>query len=123
MLPVYDDFIVPEKATYNDILKQNSISCLTAFIDIERLGKLYMPNVTYRQDMGLWLQYLKKVKYVIGINEPLAIYRIRNNSHSRNKKKLLLPQWYFYRTVANLSVFKSIYYMIIWGINGLLKYR
>ena len=31
---VYSDFIVPEKVTYTDILKTNSISCLTAFIHL-----------------------------------------------------------------------------------------
>ncbi len=120
---VYMDFIVPKKVNYNDILKTNSISCLTAFIDIEKLGKALMPEVMYRQDMGLWLTYLKKIEYAIGIQKPLAIYRIRAKSHSRNKRKLLQPQWYFYRKVEQISFLKSIYYMIAWSINGLKKYR
>ena len=95
----YRDFIVPDKVTYMDILKTNSISCLTAFIDVEKLGKEFMPEVMYRQDMGLWLKYLKKIEFATGIKETLAIYRIRTDSHSRNKKKLLRPQWYFYRKV------------------------
>ncbi|MCD8519031.1 MAG: glycosyltransferase family 2 protein [Flavobacterium sp.] len=36
---VYSDFIVPHKVTYTDILKSNSISCLTAFLNIKKLGK------------------------------------------------------------------------------------
>lgn len=119
----YKDFIVPEKVSYFDILKTNSISCLTAFIDIEKLGKELMPEVIYRQDMGLWLKYLKKINYAIGIKEPLAIYRIRNASHSRNKKKLLKPQWYFYRNVEGLSFVASIYFMVIWAYRGIRKYR
>ena len=118
----YKDFIVPKKVTYMDILKTNSISCLTAFIDIEKLGKEYMPEVLYRQDMGLWLKYLKKINYAKGIKETLAIYRIRDNSHSRNKKKLLKPQWYFYRHVENLSLVTSVYLMIVWGYRGFKKY-
>ena len=35
----HSDFIVPSKVTYTDILKSNSISCLTAFIDISSLAK------------------------------------------------------------------------------------
>jgi glycosyltransferase involved in cell wall biosynthesis len=119
----YKDFIVPEKVTYFDILKTNSISCLTAFIDIEKLGKEFMPEVLYRQDMGLWLKYLKKINYAVGIKETLAVYRIRNNSHSRNKKKLLKPQWYFYRKVEKLSLLTSIYLMLIWSYYGFKKYR
>ena len=119
----YADFIVPNKVNYTDILKTNSISCLTAFIDIKKLGKEFMPDVLFRQDMGLWLKYLKKIDFAYGIQQPLAIYRIRNNSHSRNKKKLLAPQWYFYRKVENLSFFASVYYMTIWAYRGFIKYR
>jgi len=123
MEKIYKDLIVPLKVSKQDILKRNTISCLTAFVDVEKLGKLKMPLVRYRQDMGLWIQYLEKVKFNIGIQKPLAIYRIREDSHSRNKKKLLFHQWFFYRNVANLSIIISFYYMIVWGINGVLKYR
>lgn len=120
---VYSDFIVPQKVTYTDILKTNSISCLTAFIDIEKLGKKRMPDIFKRQDMGLWLQYLKEIPYAYGIQQPLAIYRIRENSLSRNKSKLLKYQWKFYREVEHLSILKSAYYMINWMYKGFFKYR
>jgi len=120
--PIYKDFIVPAKVTYSDILKTNSISCLTAFIDIGKLGKLSMPKILYRQDMGLWLQYLKLIDFAKGDKECLAIYRIRKNSHSRNKFNLIKHQWFFYRNIENLSVLKSIYYFISWMIYGFNKY-
>lgn len=120
---IYSDFIVPEKATYHDILKTNSISCLTAFIDIEVLGKKFMPEVFKRQDMGLWLKYLKEIPFAYGIKEPKAIYRIRKNSLSRKKSDLLKYQWQFYRNVENLNVLQSCYYMAHWMYRGFLKYR
>ncbi|MGG7034890.1 MAG: glycosyltransferase family 2 protein [Flavobacterium sp.] len=120
---VYSDFIVPEKVTYTDILKTNSISCLTAFLDIERLGKKKMPNILKRQDMGLWLQYLKEIPFALGIKEPRAIYRIRQNSLSRNKKNLVKYQWQFYREVEKLNFFQTVYYMSHWMYNGFMKYR
>ncbi|HUH51703.1 MAG TPA: glycosyltransferase family 2 protein [Flavobacterium sp.] len=120
---VYTDFIVPQKVTYTDILKSNSISCLTAFIDIETLGKKFMPEVYKRQDMGLWLKYLKEIPYAYGIQEPMAVYRIRENSLSRNKSNLIKYQWQFYRKVEELSVIESAYYMTHWAIRGFLKYR
>jgi teichuronic acid biosynthesis glycosyltransferase TuaG len=119
----FKDFIVPNQVSYTDILKTNSISCLTAFIDIEVLGKLKMPEVRKRQDMGLWLKYLKKIPFAYGIKEPKAIYRIRENSLSRKKKDLIKHQWYFYRKVENLSFIDSLYYMIHWAIHGVKKYR
>lgn len=120
---VYSDFIVPYKVSYTDILKTNSISCLTAFLDIEILGKKYMPEIHKRQDMGLWLQYLKVIPYAYGIREPQAIYRIRENSLSRKKRNLLTYQWQFYRKVEKLSFLSSTYFMIQWAIRGFLKYR
>ncbi|WP_348800200.1 glycosyltransferase family 2 protein [Flavobacterium adhaerens] len=120
---VYSDFIVPEKVTYTDILKTNSISCLTAFIDIETLGKKTMPEIRKRQDMGLWLKYLKEIPFAYGIQEPKAIYRIRKGSLSRNKKNLLKYQWQFYREVEGLSVFQSVYYMTHWMYRGFMKYN
>lgn len=118
----FKDFIVPQKVTYMDILKTNSISCLTAFIDVEKLGKYFMPDIRYRQDMGLWLKYLHQIKYAVGIKKTLAIYRIRKESLSRNKKKLVIHQWYFYRKIENLSFVTSIYLMLLWAYNGIKKY-
>lgn len=121
--PLLKDFVVPEKVTYHNILKTNSISCLTAFINIEALGKKYMPLVRKRQDMGLWLKYLKDIDYALGIKTPMAIYRIRKNSLSRNKWKLITSQWYFYRQVEKLNRYQSLYYFINWMIYGFFKYR
>lgn len=116
------ELIVPEHANYSDILKTNTISCLTAFIDISRLGKEFMPEIKYRQDMGLWLKYLKKINRVEGIPQTLAIYRIRKQSLSSNKANLLKHQWTYYRVVENLSVIKSSYYFTIWMYYGSKKY-
>lgn len=121
--PLYPDFIVPEKVTYTDILKSNSISCLTAFIDIQKLGKKFMPQIRKRQDMGLWLKYLKETDFALGIKKPLAIYRIRKNSLSRNKWALLKYQWDFYRKVEKLTFTRSVYYMTNWFYRGLKKYK
>ena len=120
---VYSDFIVPHKVSYTDILKSNSISCLTAFVDIKKLGKKYMPLIRKRQDMGLWLNYLKVIPFAHGIQETQAIYRIRENSLSRKKTDLIKYQWQFYREVEKLNVFQSAYYMLHWMYRGFMKYR
>ena len=120
---VYSDFIVPNKVSYSDILKSNSISCLTAFVDIKKLGKKYMPLIRKRQDMGLWLNYLKVIPFAHGIQKTQAIYRIRENSLSRKKSDLIKYQWQFYREVEKLNVFESSYYMLHWMYRGFMKYR
>ena len=120
---VYSDFIVPHKVSYTDILKSNSISCLTAFLDIKKLDKKYMPLIRKRQDMGLWLNYLKVIPFAHGIQETQAIYRIRENSLSRKKSDLIKYQWQFYRNVEKLNIFQSVYYMLHWMYRGFMKYR
>lgn len=120
--PLIADFIVPEKVNYKQLLKACPIPCLTAFIDIRRIGKFYMPIMSKRQDWGLWLSILKEVDYAYGIQEPMAIYRMRKDSISRSKRKLIPYVWKIYRDVEGLSVLKSSYYFMHWALNGFKKY-
>ena len=120
--PLISDFIVPKKVSYNEVLKTCPISCLTAFIDIRRIGKYYMPELKKRQDWALWLALLKKIDYAYGIEQPLAIYRMRKNSVSRSKLKLIPYVWKVYREVENLSILKSFYLLTHWSLNGFKKY-
>lgn len=118
-----DTFTVPDKVNYKGLLKTCSISCLTAFINIEKLGKKFMPNISKRQDYALWLAYLKEVDYAYGIQEPLAKYRIRKKSVSSNKFKLIKYQFNIYRNNQNLNWAKSVYFTLNWAIHGLIKYK
>ena len=76
---------VPSKVAYSDLLKSCSIGCLTAIYDTEYFGKVYMPLIRKRQDLGLWLKLLKKTKYAYGLNETLGLYKVRSDSISANK--------------------------------------
>ena len=120
--PLISDYIVPERINYNDVLKSCPISCLTAFIDVRRIGKFYMPNIDKRQDWGLWLAILKQVDYAYGIQEPLAIYRMRKDSLSRNKLKLIPYVWEVYREVEGITILRSSYLLFHWAFNGFKKY-
>jgi len=120
--PLISDFIVPKKVSYNDVLRSCPISCLTAFIDIRRIGKHYMPELKKRQDWCLWLSLLKKIDYAHGIEQPLAVYRMRKNSVSRSKLKLIPYVWKVYRDVEKLSVIRSLYLLNLWSLNGFKKY-
>lgn len=120
--PLISDYIVPDKIDYNDVLKSCPISCLTAFIDIRRIGKFYMPIIDKRQDWGLWLAILKQVDYAYGIKKPLAVYRMRKNSLSRSKLKLIPYVWEVYREVEGINVLRSCYLLVHWALNGFKKY-
>jgi hypothetical protein len=116
-------FTTKENITYNSMLKTCSVGCLTAIYDTKKLGKVFMPNILKRQDYGTWLQILKEIKSTKGILEPLATYRILENSVSSNKIKASLYQWKIYREVEKLNLFQSGWYFIQYVYYGFKKYK
>lgn len=112
---------VPKRQTYSDLLKNNTVGCLTAMYDREKLGKVYMPLIRKRQDLGLWLRLLKATPYAYGMPDVLAQYRIRRNSISSNKSNAAKYTWRLYRNVEGLSLIKASYYFAHYALNGVLK--
>jgi hypothetical protein len=118
-------FIVPEKVTYTDLLKTCSITCLTGLYDTSKYGKVYLNEAfkSLRDDHIYWLDILKKTGVAYGNPEIIGSYRILGNSVSRNKKKVIIPQFKVYYQGEKLGLWKSLYYLTHWAINGYLKYR
>ena len=116
-------FETKKTVDYYDLLKTNSIGCLTAIYNSEVLGKIFMPVISKRQDLGLWLRILKLLNQAHGITEPLASYRILDGSVSSNKIDSALYQWKIYRDVEKLGFFRSVYYFIHYTYYGWKKYR
>lgn len=119
----FSDFIVPEKVDFYSLLKSNSVSCLTAMYNCESLGKCYMPNFKKRQDLALWLDILNKTPFCFGIQESLAIYRLRKQSVSSNKIKAAYHTFKVYNSQKKINLLQKIYYFCIYAINGIKKYN
>lgn len=111
----------PEKVCYAELLKMCSIGCLTAMYDTNIFGKVYMPDIRKRQDLGLWLALLKRTTYAYGVSVSLAQYRVRPESLSSNKIAAAQFQWKLYRQIENISFTCSIYYFFEYGMRGLLR--
>lgn len=80
---------VPEKINYNGLLKNTIIGCLTVMLDIEKLGRVQMPNIRTRQDTATWLKILRQGHYAYGLDEVLSKYRkVENSISSKNLKWL-----------------------------------
>lgn len=109
------------KISYNDMLSENSIGCLTAVYDQEKIGKIYMPNIRKRQDYGLWFKILKNEKFAYGMKESLAYYRIGQSSLSKNKFELIKWNWILFHKVEKNSVIKSSYYLLLNIFNKVKK--
>ncbi|MCK9515359.1 MAG: glycosyltransferase family 2 protein [Ottowia sp.] len=112
---------VPNRVSYIDLLKVCSIGCLTAVYDTVNLGKVYMPLIRKRQDLGLWLRILKKIDYAYGISDPLAYYQLRDDSISANKKLAAQYTWRLYRDIERLNIFVAAYYFCFYAVNGVLR--
>ena len=114
-------FKAKNKVSYEDMLKTSEIGTLTMIYNADELGKHYFQEIGH-EDYVMKLQVLKKVEFAKGISEPLAKYRVSNNSLSSNKFKAARWQWKIYRDIENLSFLKSIYYFTIYAYNGLKRY-
>lgn len=112
---------VPQKVSYSSLLKTCVIGCLTSVYDTQKLGKVYMPLIRKRQDFGLWLKILKKVDFAYGIKENLAVYTVRTDSISANKRSAAQFTWKLYREVEKLNIFKASYYFCNYAVRGVLR--
>ena len=112
----------PSKANYRQLLKNNSIGCLTAIYDAEQLGKCYMPDIRKRQDYGTWLNILRTGAVVHGLNETLAVYRYGMDSLSNKKTGVLKYNWQLLRRHQQLSFLAAAYYFTCFLYHKSIKY-
>lgn len=107
---VISEYMPPARVTYADVLTNNTIGCLSAMIDTEKVGKVFMPEGKYtREDMVTWLKVLEKCGECLSVPMILAKYRTGAASVSSNKAKLLKYQYRMYRDDLGLSVPRSLW--------------
>ena len=116
------------------------MACLTTVYDVHKCGKRYMPNISEREDYAYWVNKLKKVGHedygfwlsilktipdiqAGGLNEPLAVYRVRRLSLSGNKLKAALYHWLVLRKIEKLNLAKAIYHFAHYVYFGYKKHK
>lgn len=111
-----------KKASYNKVLYSgNPLGNSTVVFCAKRIGKFYVPEIKKRNDFALWLRILKTEKYAYGIQDILSKYRIRECSVSSGKKSLIKYQWYLYRHIEKLNIFKCIMAFVTLAYHWTLK--
>lgn len=113
---------VKKQSNYHDVLKKNPGNS-TVIYNAEALGRVYIPNIRKRNDYVMWLKVVKKAGNLYGLEETLASHRIRNGSLSSKKANLVGYHWKVYRSIENLSVFKSTYLILYWIFVTVFKLR
>jgi len=116
-----NDVIIKEEISYNDMLKNNYLGCLTVIYDANKIGKRYFKELEKNEDYVLWLEIVKDVDIIYGLKENLAYYRVLDNSRSSNKVKTAKVRWEIYRKIEKLSLLKSLYYFLHYAIRAVLK--
>ena len=111
------------KADYNRILLDCPVGNSTVMYNVDELGRFEVPNIRKRNDDALWLQIIKKAKYIYGMDDVLMKYRIRSNSISSNKLSLVKYHWQLYREIEHLSIIRSVFHICYWGIIKILKIK
>lgn len=110
--------------SHKDLLsKRKTIGCLTAIYDSHTLGLQQMPDILMRQDFGLWSNLIKLCEVrglaMVGVQTPLASYRMHSGAMTKNKLRAFYYQWYFYRTIEKLGPYNSLKYMLLYTIYGI----
>jgi glycosyltransferase involved in cell wall biosynthesis len=113
---------VPEKLNYKELLKNCLIGFLTATYNRDSLREFYFKK-TKAEDYIFWLEIMKKLDFAYGIPEPLAYYRVLDNSRSSNKIDIVKYHWKIYREVEKLNFFVALYYYFIYIKRGLKRYK
>ncbi|APG60814.1 glycosyltransferase family 2 protein [Christiangramia salexigens] len=97
------EVIALPELSYQKLLKANYVGNLTGIYSVEKLGKIFSPNIRKRQDWALWLEVLKKGGPIKSIREPLATYRLRKDSISNNKIEMLKYNFMVYHKVLGYN--------------------
>lgn len=102
----------PINLTYDELFFCNYVGNLTAIYDADYFGKIVIEATQKRQDWRLWLTILKQIQFTKPIPEPLAFYRIRKDSISSSKFKLIRHNFGVYREFHGFNFVFSVLLMV-----------
>lgn len=111
------------KTDYNRLLLDCPVGNSTVMYSVKKMGKFEVPNIRKRNDDALWLQMLKREKYIMGMPDVLMKYRIRKNSISSNKLKVIKYHWILYRKIEHLNIFRSLFHIGYWCLIKSVKIK
>lgn len=114
---------VPEKVTYNDILKQNVVSCSSVMVKKSVFLQNPMPDMrNIHEDFATWITILRKTPYAVGVDEPMLIYTVSLSGKSGKKTEAMKMQWRTYR-YCKVPFFKSVYCFVVYAFRNIKKYK
>ena len=112
-----------KKIIFQDIIKSCDIGLSTVILksSLLRKNKLLFPKIKTKEDYVLWLQIVKKIKTIRGLDIKLTYYRKTKGSLSSSKLLSLINGYKVYRNYMSYGVIKSLFYLFMLSINSLKK--
>lgn len=119
-------YVFEGKRTFKQLLRHCPIFPSVAIVDTEKLPEKIRFNEALkalRDDYAYWLDIMKNGLCAMGYKDVLGDYRMRDDSMTASKTKMIKPQWNIYRKVLKMNFLSSAWYLFCWGTNGILKYK
>ena len=123
---VLSDYACPGKRKFKNLLHHCPIFPSAAIVDtFKTKEKVFFREElkALRDDYVYWLDIMQQGLTCMGYADVLVDYRMRDDSMTASKTKMIKPQWRIYREILHFNVIKSAFYLFCWSINGLRKYR
>lgn len=110
--------------TSKDMQSIDYVGCLTGLYDQSKYGKVYLKEElnSLLDDYAFWISVIALEGVAYGNPKILAKYRVRKNSLTSKKTKLIAKHYKFYRKQLGQGKLQSAYSVAKWGVAGLLKY-
>jgi teichuronic acid biosynthesis glycosyltransferase TuaG len=119
---VKNDYLVPERVTYDELLKENVIGCSTVMLASHILKKHRFVTDFYHEDYVLWLDLLRCGYKAVGCTKTLVKWRYLADSRSFDKRKSAKNRWDIYRKHLHLPLLKSMCVFLAYTTRGIRKY-
>ncbi len=116
------DYLVPDEARFEDILKENFIQCSAMLIRSDIVKGIMFNTAFYHEDYILGLDMLREGNKAVGCTDILLDWRYIENSRSFDKKKSARNRWRIYRDYLKLPLYRAIYLFMCYTVAGLKKY-
>ena len=113
---------VPILCNYQRIQRNTLIATSTVMLDRNYIGDFRMPNMRSGQDYATWIKLLRNGETAHGINQPLVLYRKRDNSLSSNKLKSIKQVWMIQRQQEQINPIRVFFNIISFSIHAFVKH-
>lgn len=109
----------PPRLTYDDLLNDNLLGCLTSMIRLSRFPRVEFVDFLH-EDFILWLRLLRET-VAQGIPDTLAVYRMAPHSRSGNKLRAAHARWRILREFEHLPLRRALPCFARYAIGALCR--